>query len=107
MKFRWFACELFTVLVYIYLLVVGQGRIVSRSFYQNQNSDSKVGSNEESRVHTQEEDMEIGYEDDPSAKTLETLEQQFLDDITKLTKEHVDVEDAENVQHKEVFLLLN
>ncbi|GAB2277738.1 hypothetical protein Dimus_012441 [Dionaea muscipula] len=85
----------------------GQGRIVSRSFYRNQNSDPKVGSNEESRVHTQEEDMEIGYEDDASAKTLETLEQKFLDDITKLTKEHVDAEDAENAQHREKIIKIN
>lgn len=82
----------------------GQGGNSSRSFYPNQMPDSKLGSNQEARVHPQEQDMEIGYEDNPAMPSLEGLEQKFRDDIMKLTKEHIEAEDAENARHKEKII---
>lgn len=51
-----------------------------------------------------EEDMDVGYEESNSSQTIEGLEQKFLDDIMKLSKEQNDAEDAENSRHREVFL---
>lgn len=51
--------------------------------------------------------MDIGYEDRPVQQTLEGLEQKFLDDIMKLTKEQNDAEDAENSRHRERINAIN
>lgn len=85
----------------------GKGGNASRSFYPNQIPDTKLGSNQESRVHPQEQDMEIGYEDNPAPQTLEVLDQKFRDDIMKLTKDQVDAEDAENARHREKIIEIN
>ena len=60
--------------------------------------------NNETRSHPREEDMNIGYEDNPLSQTYEGLEQRFVDDIMKLSKEQADAEDAENARHREVSL---
>ncbi|KAA8550137.1 hypothetical protein F0562_001847 [Nyssa sinensis] len=83
----------------------GEGGDASRSYYQGQRPDPKMalekrGSND-SRSQPHEEDMDIGYEDNLLSRTFEGLEQSFLDDITKLTKEQTDAEDAENTRHWE------
>lgn len=85
----------------------GQGGTAGRSHYPSQIPDSKLGSSQESRVHPQEQDMEIGYEDNPALPTLEGLEQKFRGDIMKLTKEDADAEDAENARHKEKIIEIN
>ena len=54
------------------------------------------------RSQSHEEDMDIGYEDNRMPPTLEGLEQRFVDDIMKLSKEQTDAEDAENARHREV-----
>lgn len=58
------------------------------------------GGDPRSQLH--EEDMDIGYEDNHVLQTFEGLEQRFLDDIMKLSKEQNDAEDAENTRHREV-----
>ncbi|KAK9280168.1 hypothetical protein L1049_013855 [Liquidambar formosana] len=69
-----------------------------RSFYQGQRLDSKMGGekqgNSDPRSLPHEEDMDIGYEENSVSQTFEGLEQKFLDDIRKLTKEQSDAEDA-------------
>ncbi|KAF8397999.1 hypothetical protein HHK36_016925 [Tetracentron sinense] len=84
---------------------VGQGGDASRSFYQGQRPDSKLGvekqANKDPRAQAHEQDMEIGYEDNPLPQTFESLEQKFLDEIMKLTKEQSNAEDAENARHRE------
>ncbi|GAB2218915.1 hypothetical protein Drorol1_Dr00002148 [Drosera rotundifolia] len=85
----------------------GQVGTADQSFYENQISDTKVSSKQESSLHTQEQDMEIGYEDNPSPKTFETLEQKFRNDIGRLIKEHADAEDAENSRHMEKIVKIN
>lgn len=64
--------------------------------------DSKKQEHKEARVQVHEEDMEIGYEDNPSPLSFEGLEHKFLDEITKLVKEQSDAEDVENTRHREV-----
>lgn len=63
---------------------------------------SEKQSGGDSRSQPHEEDMDIGYEDNQVAQTFETLEQRFLDDIMKLSKEQTDAEDAENARHRAV-----
>lgn len=86
--------------------VIGQGRDAPRSYYQSQRMDPRMpmerqGGDPRSQSH--EEDMDIGYEDNRAPPTLEGLEQRFVDDIMKLSKEQTDAEDAENARHREVF----
>lgn len=63
---------------------------------------SEKQGNHDPRSLPPEEDMDIGYEDKHLSQTFEGLEKRFLDDITKLSKEQIDVEDAENARHREV-----
>lgn len=105
------ACfELFVLGIHVYS-DAGQGVDVSRSYFQGQRPDTKLvlenqnSSDPRSRPH--EEDMDVGYEDKPLSQTFEGLEQKYLDDIMKLSKEQSDAEDAENVRHKEVCMTLN
>lgn len=51
--------------------------------------------------------MEIGYEEHTIPPTFESLEQKFIDDIMKLTKEQQEAEDAENARHREVSFVVN
>ncbi|XP_021744940.1 uncharacterized protein LOC110710902 [Chenopodium quinoa] len=85
----------------------GQGGNAGRSFYPNQMQDTKMGSNQEQRVHPQEQDMEVGYEDNPVPQTLERLDQKFHSDIMKFTKEQGDAEDAETARHREKIIEIN
>lgn len=89
----------------------GQGGDTSRSYFQGQRQDSKMAlerqGNNDPRSQPREEDMDIGYEDNPSSRTFEGLEQRFLDDIMKLSKEQTDAEDAENARHSERINTIN
>ncbi|KAI7991389.1 hypothetical protein LOK49_LG12G01605 [Camellia lanceoleosa] len=89
----------------------GQGGDTSRSYFQGQRQDSKMAlerqGNNDPRSQPREEDMDIGYEDNPLSRTFEGLEQRFLDDIMKLSKEQTDAEDAENARHRERINTIN
>ncbi|BFG34951.1 hypothetical protein CerSpe_212250 [Prunus speciosa] len=89
----------------------GQGGDTSRSYFQGQRPDPKLAmekqNNNDSRSQSHNEDMDLGYEDKPSSQTFEELEQKFLDDIRKLTREQNDAEDAENARHKEKIGAIN
>ncbi|VVA27488.1 PREDICTED: LOC110665661 isoform [Prunus dulcis] len=83
----------------------------SRSYFQGQRPDPKLAmekqNNNDSRSQSHNEDMDLGYEDKPSSQAFEELEQKFLGDIRKLTKEQNDAEDAENARHKEKIGAIN
>ncbi|OVA07192.1 hypothetical protein BVC80_1289g117 [Macleaya cordata] len=83
----------------------------SRSFYQGQRLDPKIGlekqANNDQRAQAHEQDMEIGYEESPYPQTFEGLEKKFHDDIMKLTKEQDEAEDAENARHRETIGEIN
>lgn len=85
---------------------IGQGSEASRSYYQGHRTDPRMAlenqGGKDPRAQPREEDMDIGYEDNPVQPSLEGLEKKFLDDIMKLTKEQNDAEDAENFRHREV-----
>ncbi|KAG5566453.1 hypothetical protein RHGRI_002129 [Rhododendron griersonianum] len=84
---------------------ISQGGDAPRAYYQGQRPDSKMASekqgNHDPRSLPPEEDMDIGYEDKHLSQTFEGVEKRFLDDITKLSKEQIDAEDAENARHRE------
>ena len=67
---------------------------------QKQGSDNQ--SKRESRSLRHEQDIKIGYADNPSSLTFEGLEQKFLDEIMNLVKEQSDAEVVENARHREV-----
>lgn len=85
------------------------GSNASKSFYQSQRADSKLGLekqvNIDPRSQPHGEEMDIGYEEKTLSHTFEGLEQKFLDDIMKLTKEQTDAEDAEIARHREVLCI--
>lgn len=54
-------------------------------------------------LESHEQDMEIGYEDNPPPLTFEALEKKFKDETLKLLKEQLDAEDAEIIRHREVL----
>nr|GMD61630.1 GATA zinc finger domain-containing protein 10 [Ipomoea batatas]GMD69609.1 GATA zinc finger domain-containing protein 10 [Ipomoea batatas] len=89
----------------------GQGAEASRSYYQGQRTDPRMPlenqGGKDLRSQPIEEDMDIGYEDNPMPQSLEGLEQKFLDDIMKLSKEQNDAEDAENARHRERINAIN
>ncbi|XP_059664850.1 uncharacterized protein LOC132311127 [Cornus florida] len=89
----------------------GQGGDASRSYYQGQRPDPKMGSekqgNNDRRSQPHEEDMDVGYDDNVLLQTFDGLEQKFLDDIMKLTKDQTDAEDAENARHRERINTIN
>lgn len=89
---------------------VGQGGD-ALSFYQGQRPDAKLGlekqSNNDPRSQPHEEDMDIGYEDNPLSHTFEGIEKKFHDDLLKLAKEQTDAEDVENARHREVSMLFS
>lgn len=47
-------------------------------------------------------DLEIGYDDNNLPLTFDGLEQKFLQDFLKLSKEQQAAEDTENARHREV-----
>lgn len=79
---------------------------MSRSYYHSLRPDPRLtmekqaDSNMRSQLHDKESN--VGYENMPLSQTFEGLEQKFLDDIMKLSKELHDAEDAENARHREV-----
>lgn len=87
------------------------GGDASRPFYQSQRPDSKLGLekqvNIDPRSQPHEEEMDIGYEEKTLSPTFEGLEEKFLDDIMKLTKEQTDAEDAEIARHRERINAIN
>ncbi|XP_057980735.1 uncharacterized protein LOC131166314 [Malania oleifera] len=89
----------------------GPGGNSSRSFYQGQISDPNLVSekqgNKESSIQPHEQDMDIGYEENPLPSSFEGLEKKFLDEIMKLTKEQNDAEDVENARHREKIVEIN
>ncbi|KAG8371103.1 hypothetical protein BUALT_Bualt13G0052000 [Buddleja alternifolia] len=89
-----------------------QGREDPRSYYQSQRHDSRKQLDKQGggdpRTQPHEEDMDIGYEDNHHMqRTFEGLEQRFLDDIMKLSKEQTDAEDVENARHRERINIIN
>ncbi|CAA0810708.1 Unknown protein [Striga hermonthica] len=88
-----------------------EGREAPRSYYQTQRLDPRMPMERQGggdpRDQSQEEDMDIGYDDNHVIQTFEGLEQRFLDDILKLSKEQVDAEDAENARHRERINTIN
>ena len=85
---------------------VGQGGDAARSYFQGQRPDTKMmvdkQSNSDARSQPRNEDMDVGYEDNPPLQTFQGVDQKFHDDIVKLAKEQTDAEDAENARHREV-----
>lgn len=53
----------------------------------------------------QEQDMDLGYEEQPMPQSLEELERRFLQETIDLTKDQNAEEDKENSRHREVALL--
>lgn len=89
----------------------GQGGDASRSYFQGQRPDPKLAlqsrSNSDSRSQAHEENIDVRYEGNHLSQTFEGLEQNFHDDIVKLTKEQHDVEDAEHARHREKINAIN
>ncbi|TKY67006.1 ubiquitin carboxyl-terminal hydrolase 8 [Spatholobus suberectus] len=80
----------------------GQGVDASKSYFQGQSRN-----NNDSRPQVHEEEMDVGYEGNHLSQTFEGLEQNFRDDIIKLTKEQNDAEDAEYARHREKINAIN
>uniref|UniRef100_A0A6V7QSY3 Uncharacterized protein n=1 Tax=Ananas comosus var. bracteatus TaxID=296719 RepID=A0A6V7QSY3_ANACO len=78
----------------------GQGTDGARSLYESQRLDSKQPS-KDPRAQARHNEMEAGREDNILPQTYEGLEQKFLNDVVKLSKELHDAEDAENARHRE------
>ncbi|CAA3020876.1 Hypothetical predicted protein [Olea europaea subsp. europaea] len=89
----------------------GQGYQVARSYYQDQRPDPQMSLEKQSgsdpKHQPRGENMDIGYEDNCMSQTFYGLEQRFLDDIMKLSKEQTDAEDVENASHREKINTIN
>ncbi|CAH9115477.1 unnamed protein product [Cuscuta epithymum] len=90
----------------------GQGAEASRSYYQGQRTDPRAPldnqGGKDRRSQPLEENMNIGYEDNSMPpSSVEGLEQKFMNDIKKLSKEQYDAEDAENARHRERINAIN
>ncbi|XP_077225834.1 ubiquitin carboxyl-terminal hydrolase isoform X2 [Tasmannia lanceolata] len=90
----------------------GSNPLSSHLYKEGQKVDSRSGlekkqAKEDPRAQSQEQDMEIGYEENPMAQTFEGLEKKFLDEIMKLTKEQQEAEDAEVSRHREKISEIN
>lgn len=86
----------------------GKGAEASRSYYQGQRAQLENQGGKDHRSQAVEEDMDIGYEDNPRPpSSLEGLEHKFMNDIKKLSKEQYDAEDAENARHRERMNAIN
>lgn len=86
--------------------IVGQGGDMSRSYYQSLRPDPRLALEKQTdssmRSQSHDKEMNAGYEKMRSSQPFEALEQKFLDDIMRLSKELHDAEDAENARHREV-----
>ncbi|XP_075500642.1 uncharacterized protein LOC142539232 [Primulina tabacum] len=89
----------------------GREREAPRTYYQGQRPDPRIPFEKQGggdpRSQPREEDMDIGYEDNRTIQSFDGLEQIFLDDIMKLSKEQNDAEDAENARHRERLNVIN
>lgn len=56
-------------------------------------------------VRDPRDNKEVGFEDTNHPHTFESLEEKFLEDIIKLTKEQQEAEDKENARHRDVNLI--
>lgn len=78
---------------------------VSSPFYQGQIPDPKAQHEKtgvkDVKSSEHEKEMDAAYQDPSLPQTLELLEQRFLDEIMKLTKDQNDAEDEENRRHQE------
>uniref|UniRef100_A0ACD5XEH8 Uncharacterized protein n=1 Tax=Avena sativa TaxID=4498 RepID=A0ACD5XEH8_AVESA len=83
----------------------GQGTEGTRSFYDGQKFDLKVGIEKQPRKELRDQPhtdkIEARHEDYNLPRTFEGLEQNFCEDIVVLSKELHDAEDAENTRHRE------
>eukprot|EP00252_Welwitschia_mirabilis_P012966 TRINITY_DN2863_c0_g1_i1.p1 TRINITY_DN2863_c0_g1~~TRINITY_DN2863_c0_g1_i1.p1 ORF type:complete len:302 (+),score=76.06 TRINITY_DN2863_c0_g1_i1:288-1193(+) len=85
--------------------LISKGPEGASPFYQGQMPDpksqqEKLGMKDaKGTEHGQE--METGYQDLSLPQTLEQLEQKFIDEIIKLTKDQNDAEDEEILRHQE------
>ncbi|PKU60423.1 uncharacterized protein LOC110100787 isoform X1 [Dendrobium catenatum] len=84
----------------------GQGSDSSRSAYQGQRPDSKIGL-EKQMIRDPRDSKEVGYDESNHPQTFEGLEEKFLEDIMKLTKEQEEAEDKENTRHRERLSEIN
>ncbi|KAE8647365.1 uncharacterized protein LOC101221687 isoform X1 [Cucumis sativus] len=89
----------------------GQGGDATRSYFQGQRPNPKLGlekgSNNDPRSQSHGKNMESRFGDGPLPQNFDGLEQKFIDDIIKLTKEQNDAEDEENARHRERILAIN
>jgi len=89
----------------------GLGGNGKRSYYQDQMPDQRRSSDNradtEPRSLSQEQDMEVGYEDNPSPLTFEGLERKFINEIMNLAKEQSHTEDVEYARHREKIMEIN
>ncbi|XP_072975494.1 uncharacterized protein [Typha angustifolia] len=87
-----------------------QGNDVSRSSYDGQRSEPRFGLEKQAgadlRAQTLHSEV-AGYEDNTLLQTIEGLEQKFLHDILKLSKEQQEAEDVENARHRERLSEIN
>lgn len=85
------------------MVYIGQGSGASRSFYQGLRAEQiRQTTSEAKRAN---KDTKSQSQDDKEINPVgyEGIEQKFLDEIVKLTKELNDAEDAENDRHREVI----
>lgn len=77
----------------------------SSPFYQSQIPDPKAQHEKVSikdvKGSEHEQEVDAGFQDPSIPPTLELLEQRFMDEIMKLTKDQIDAEDEENRRHQE------
>jgi len=77
----------------------------SSPFYQGQMPDPKAQQEKtgvkDVKGSEHEQEMDAGFQDPSLPPTLELLEQRFMDEIMKLTKDQNDAEDDENRRHQE------
>eukprot|EP01018_Ginkgo_biloba_P010743 Gb_11503 [translate_table: standard] len=84
--------------------VLPAGPDAGSPFYQGQMPDPKAQqekSNKDLKGSEHERGIDAGYEEPSLPQTLEALEQKFMDEIMKLTKDQNDAEDEENMRHRE------
>lgn len=87
---------------------IGQVNDISRTLYEGQMSDSKLGmemqAKKDPRAQAHQDELDARFNDSSFPQTFEGLEQKFLIDIMNLTKEQQEAEDRENARHREVTL---
>ncbi|WOK97853.1 hypothetical protein Cni_G06561 [Canna indica] len=83
----------------------GHGNDISRTLYEGQMSDSKLGmemqGTKDPRAHARQDELEGRFDDSTFPQTFEGLEQNFFNDLMNLTKEQHEAEDRENARHRE------